>query len=134
MPRDQRKQHFTKCSIYEFHRDFFEANFAKYPVILLDFKAQCPVSFNQVPRYFREEVVHATFKYIELFAELVDSNDFAFCGVQFSEAKLGKARRYILSFLNRIKPFSLGERITTEDLPDLCAVVPDPMKALHMLF
>ncbi|KAJ2078680.1 hypothetical protein H4R24_004309 [Coemansia sp. RSA 988] len=39
MPQDQRKQHFAKCAIYEFHREFFDANFAKYPVIMLDLKA-----------------------------------------------------------------------------------------------
>ncbi|KAJ2617479.1 hypothetical protein H4S08_000321 [Coemansia sp. RSA 1365] len=134
MSRDQRKQHFIKCSIYEFHRDFFEANFAKYPVIMLDLKAQCPVSFNQVPRYLREEVVRATFKYTELFEELMDSNDFTICGVQFSEAKVRKARRYISSFLNKIKPFSSGDKVTTEDLPGLCAMIPDLMRALQLLF
>ncbi|KAJ2210167.1 hypothetical protein EV179_006408 [Coemansia sp. RSA 487] len=38
MPRSQREKHFRQCALYELHPEFFEENFAKYPVIMLDFK------------------------------------------------------------------------------------------------
>ncbi|KAJ2085977.1 hypothetical protein IW138_005987 [Coemansia sp. RSA 986] len=38
MPRSQREKQFRKCAVYELHPEFFEENFAKYPVIMLDLK------------------------------------------------------------------------------------------------
>ncbi|KAJ2561122.1 hypothetical protein IW140_006604 [Coemansia sp. RSA 1813] len=38
MPRSQRENQFRQSALYELHPEFFEANFAKYPVIMLDFK------------------------------------------------------------------------------------------------
>ncbi|KAJ1765285.1 hypothetical protein LPJ74_006413 [Coemansia sp. RSA 1843] len=38
MPRSQREKQFRKCAVYDLHPEFFEENFAKYPVIMLDFK------------------------------------------------------------------------------------------------
>ncbi|KAJ2210203.1 hypothetical protein EV179_006391 [Coemansia sp. RSA 487] len=38
MPRSQREHQFRQSALYELHSEFFEANFAKYPVIMLDFK------------------------------------------------------------------------------------------------
>ncbi|KAJ2566184.1 hypothetical protein IW140_004997, partial [Coemansia sp. RSA 1813] len=38
MPRSQREKQFRKCAVYELHPEFSEENFAKYPVIMLDFK------------------------------------------------------------------------------------------------
>ncbi|KAJ2565603.1 hypothetical protein IW140_005292 [Coemansia sp. RSA 1813] len=38
MPRSQREKQFRQCVLYDMHPEFFEANFAKYPVIMLDLK------------------------------------------------------------------------------------------------
>ncbi|KAJ1764329.1 hypothetical protein LPJ74_006670, partial [Coemansia sp. RSA 1843] len=38
MPRNQREKQFQKCAVYDLHPEFFEENFAKYPVIMLDLK------------------------------------------------------------------------------------------------
>ncbi|KAJ2515625.1 hypothetical protein H4217_005065 [Coemansia sp. RSA 1939] len=38
MPRADREDQFKRCALYDLHRDFFEENFAKYPVITMDFK------------------------------------------------------------------------------------------------
>ncbi|KAJ2084978.1 hypothetical protein IW138_006527 [Coemansia sp. RSA 986] len=38
MPRNQREKQFRKCAVYDLHPEFFEENFAKYPVIMLDLK------------------------------------------------------------------------------------------------
>ncbi|KAJ1767738.1 hypothetical protein LPJ74_005212 [Coemansia sp. RSA 1843] len=38
MPWNQREKQFRQCALYDMHPEFFEANFGKYPVIMLDFK------------------------------------------------------------------------------------------------
>ncbi|KAJ2085131.1 hypothetical protein IW138_006477 [Coemansia sp. RSA 986] len=38
MPRSQREKQFRKCAVHDLHPKFFEENFAKYPVIMLDLK------------------------------------------------------------------------------------------------
>ncbi|KAJ2210028.1 hypothetical protein EV179_006462, partial [Coemansia sp. RSA 487] len=38
MPRSQREKQFRQCALYDMHPEFFDANFGKYPVIMLDFK------------------------------------------------------------------------------------------------
>ncbi|KAJ2607263.1 hypothetical protein EV177_005610 [Coemansia sp. RSA 1804] len=38
MPLEDREEQFKRCALYNLHRDFFEENFAKYPVIVMDFK------------------------------------------------------------------------------------------------
>ncbi|KAJ1661474.1 hypothetical protein EV178_006587, partial [Coemansia sp. RSA 1646] len=43
MPRSQREKQFRKCALYDLHPEFFEANFAKYPVIMLDLKPKVGV-------------------------------------------------------------------------------------------
>ncbi|KAJ2562827.1 hypothetical protein IW140_006311, partial [Coemansia sp. RSA 1813] len=54
MPRSQREKQFRKCAVYDLHPEFFEENFAKYPVIMLDFKTNYPKSFDDVPSCLRK--------------------------------------------------------------------------------
>ncbi|KAJ2654080.1 hypothetical protein IWW48_006320 [Coemansia sp. RSA 1200] len=63
MPRSDREEQFKRCALYDIHRDFFEENFAKYPVITMDFKIarrpHLPRLYALVPKLM--EILHMIF-------------------------------------------------------------------------
>ncbi|KAJ2086166.1 hypothetical protein IW138_005882 [Coemansia sp. RSA 986] len=134
MPRSQREKHFRQCALYELHPKFFEENFAKYPVIMLDFKTSCPKSFDDVPSCLRKSVLAATSKYTELLCNLLDDVDSGYKHLGLDKDIIKRKQRQIKEFIDDVS-YVMGSRdAQTTHLSAISGIIPDLMKVLYTIF
>ncbi|KAJ2086366.1 hypothetical protein IW138_005737 [Coemansia sp. RSA 986] len=102
MPRSQREKQFRQCVLYDMHPEFFEANFAKYPVIMLDLKTSCPMSFEDAPSYLRNAVLTATSKYTRLLCKLLNGVDSGYEHLGLDKDIIEEEQDEIKGFLDEV--------------------------------
>ncbi|KAJ2613042.1 hypothetical protein H4S08_002408 [Coemansia sp. RSA 1365] len=71
-PYDKRKEVFQKCAVYDKNnRQFFNENFAKYPVLRLNFKTALPKTDYIAIQELRNIAIEAAEPYVKLLQDLI---------------------------------------------------------------
>ncbi|KAJ2490226.1 hypothetical protein IWW37_003335 [Coemansia sp. RSA 2050] len=66
MSKERRRELFATYNIYLSEEDFFNAHFAKYPVISLSFKSDTPESYADAVSYLKDAILKAVEPYVLL--------------------------------------------------------------------
>ncbi|KAJ2085306.1 hypothetical protein IW138_006400 [Coemansia sp. RSA 986] len=125
MPRNQREKQFRKCAVYDLHPEFFEENFAKYPVIMLDFKTSCPKSFKDTPS--------TTKKHITLLRQLVSGTYDEYEHLNIDKRAVQREKEFIASLITKFDYFQSAVDFNTSHVRTLSAIIPGIMEILYRI-
>ncbi|KAJ2561841.1 hypothetical protein IW140_006525 [Coemansia sp. RSA 1813] len=134
MPRSQREKQFRKCAVHDLHPKFFEENFAKYPVIMLDLKTSCPKSFDDVPSCLRDSVLAATSEYTELLRKLLNCVNSGYEHLGLDKDIIEEEQDEIRRFINRVNYVEESHSTKTTHLSAISMMIPKLMKVLYRIF
>ncbi|KAJ1663003.1 hypothetical protein EV178_005368 [Coemansia sp. RSA 1646] len=129
MPWNQREKQFRQCALYDMHPEFFEANFGKYPVIMLDFK-----SFDDVPSCLRKSVLAATSKYTKLLRKLLNGVNSGYEHLELDKDIIEEEQDEIKEFIDDVGYVMESRDAQTTHLSTISGIIPDLMKVLYNIF
>ncbi|KAJ2085982.1 hypothetical protein IW138_005992, partial [Coemansia sp. RSA 986] len=134
MPRSQREKQFRKCALYDLHPEFFEANFAKYPVIMLDLKTSCPKSFDDTPSSICGSMLSATEKHIAMLRQLVSGAYDEYGDLHLDKRAVQREKECIDSLITKFDRFGSTIDFNSSHIQTLSGMIPNLMKILYRIF
>ncbi|KAI8323341.1 hypothetical protein GQ54DRAFT_286501 [Martensiomyces pterosporus] len=129
IPLAQRMDEFKKYMLYDSSRQFFEQNFARYPVFHLDFKDHEPRSELSALKFIGESITYAAESYIETLCSASEGRSLSETTAHLSVENV-QARKRDISILVEQYTLLASGRLDVDDAAMVNRFLPMLMKVL----